>query len=111
MRPKHLFCPTNEQSKLLSRLNDCEQNKYSLNMFSNFRKNTCRMHRTALNTRRRGSSKKKAHQRSLGRITRLLICNCPITVQEARQPAAPAGDAPFARREERWILPKHSTIA
>ena len=40
MRPNHLCCPTNEQSKLLSRLNDCKQNKYSLNMFSNFRKNT-----------------------------------------------------------------------
>lgn len=64
MRPKRLFCPTNEQSKLLSRLNDCKQNKYSLNVFSNFRKNTCTMHRTALNTWRKGSGKKSSPEES-----------------------------------------------
>jgi len=53
----------------------------------------------------------KAHLRSLGRIMRLLICTCPILVQEAMQPAAPRGDAPFEGKEQRGIADQHSATA
>lgn len=77
MRPSHLFCPTNEQSKWPGRLNDCKQNKYSLNMFSNFRTNTRRMHRAALSAWRRGSGKKKPSPGESGKDHRIVNMQLP----------------------------------
>lgn len=55
MRPRPLCCGTEEQSKLPGRSNGWEQNKFSLNMFSSFRKSSCRMHSPALESCSRGS--------------------------------------------------------
>lgn len=87
MRPKLFFCPTNEQSKLLSRFNDCKQNKYSLNMFSNF-KNVCRMCRTVKYTWRREAGKKISPEESRKDVMQL-------AQHSTEGPPAPVGKTPL----------------
>lgn len=102
MRPKLFFCPTNEQSKLLSRFNDCKQNKYSLNMFSNFKK-LCRMCRTVKYPWRREAGKKISPEES-GKD-----CHATGPTQH-RNSTSTSGQNSFAGTEERWTLHKHSAI-
>lgn len=105
MRLSNLFCPINEQSKLPSRLNDCEQNKYSLNMLSNFRDNT----QGSPERLKKGQWSKKTSPEESGKDHR--IVNIQLPQSGCRRPGSPRHPQVTVplQAEEGWVLCKQQS--